>query len=122
MTNIWTKLTVIFLVLIALASVSAISAAGITNDFLLVALESLLTVVLVVVVWKETEWGALLVTLSGLAISGISFLDAYLLITPEFGPQSIQYGYAAFLLIIPLFSYLSYRRIRKEGAKPLTTA
>ncbi|MCZ6648079.1 MAG: hypothetical protein O7B30_02375, partial [Thaumarchaeota archaeon] len=87
-----------------------------------VSFEVVLLGVLAVVAWKETEWGAILVAVAGEAVSGLGFLFAYLNLTPEFATQSGQYIFSATTLLIPLFSYLSYSRIKKRRISTSTSA
>ncbi len=119
MTNIWTKLVVILLILFGLGSISGLSLGASPVQ---VSFEVVLLGVLAVVAWKETEWGAILVAVAGEAVSGLGFLFTYLNLTPEFGTQSGQYIFSATTLLIPLFSYLSYSRIKKRRISTSTSA
>lgn len=119
MTNIWTKIVVILLILFGLWSISGLSRGASPVQ---VSFEVVLLGVLAVVAWKEIEWGAILVAVAGEAVSGLGFVFTYLNLTPEFGPQSGQYILSATTLLIPLFSYLSYTRIKKRRISSSTSA
>jgi hypothetical protein len=70
---------------------------------------------LIVVAWMETAWGALLVTAMGLLLFVAEIIAAALLLNPQFGPQLGQLVFATATLVIPLFGFLSYRRIGQGG-------
>ncbi len=113
--SVWTIVLVAILALFAAFSGIALLGVGPQIDTAAQVFGLYFMLTLAVVAWMQTRWGALLVLVMGLLFFVSELISAALFLYPQYGDQTGAYLYAGITLIVPLFAFLSYRVIPKEG-------
>ncbi len=113
--TVWTIVLVVILALYAAFGGIALLGFGPQIDPAAQVFQLYFLVTLAAVAWMQTRWGALLVLVMGSLYFVSELIAAALFLYPQFGDQTSAYIFAAVTLIVPLFAFLSYWSIPKEG-------
>jgi hypothetical protein len=116
MTNKWTKVLVVLLVLEGIGGLWALSSFELSQlEMLGIVANMELILVLAAVSWMETKLGNSVVMLLLVIKFAEGIVSANLELIPEYGPQWGQYAYSLIYLVFAAVSYLSYRKITEKN-------